>query len=48
MIYDAVAFIGVALIGAGVSFYDWRAALVVVGSLLLALAIYGARNTRTA
>lgn len=46
MIYDLVALVGVVLVGVGISFYDWRAALVVVGSLLVALAIYGARTNR--
>lgn len=43
MIYDAIAFAGVAMIGAGVAFFDWRAALVVTGVLLIALAVHGAK-----
>lgn len=46
MIYDAVAFVGVCLIGLGAAFYDWRAALIIFGALLLALALNGARINR--
>lgn len=46
MIYDLAASVGVVLIGVGAAFYDWRAALVIVGALVIALAIHGAKVNR--
>jgi len=41
---DVLIFIGLAAVGAGLAAYDWRVAAVVVGFVLLALGVAGARR----
>lgn len=42
--WDGLALVGLAMVGVGLWFVDWRAALVVVGAALVALGVLGARN----
>lgn len=38
---DVMGVVGLALVAIGLAFYDWRLAMVVVGTLLLGLALAG-------
>lgn len=42
--WDAVALVGLGMVGVGLWFVDWRLALVVVGVALMGLGVMGASN----